>query len=443
MSSTYGFNDVTSIAADWRYVIPNTFGNPETTNPAVTHPILYVGGIGGVVESINNGQTWSVFPSPLPGSVPDAVGPAGQTGGLPAANVTSLTLSIGDVDPTTGHPIQTPGDPNVLLASTYGSGAFAIRLAPQVFPTSLGLDATNPPPQGSDDGRSTTDLITNVKGAFIDGYSEASAFGGDVRITLYDDSNPADPVYIGGFNPALGLGAGNPTDVPANYTDSAGHFSIPITNTAELTDGVKTIGVQATDDSGTQGNIGLFTYDLITATQPAPATPPFAPLSLDTTLPVPNGSDSGVAGDAITNVAQPYIDVTGILNAQTDALPQDAPYEVILLRSPSGNAGTFTQVATAVSVAGGTVAVQDLHTLVDATAGTTDAGTSYTYEAEVEDVAGNISPRARSSRLPTRAPRRRQPTWSSTRATPPSAAAATRAAAARTTSPTITSLSSS
>ncbi len=385
LTPAYGFGAVTSIAADWRYVIPNSFSGPETTSPTSTHPILYVGGVGGVLQSIDNGQSWSVFPAPLAGSAPDVVPPAGQTGGMPTANVTSLTMSTGDVNPTTGHPIQTPGDPNVMVASTYGNGMYAIRLAPQVFPTSLGLDANNPPPQGSDVGALPTDLITDVKGAFIDGYSEASGFGGNVRITLYDYTNPANPVYIGGFNPALGIGAGNPTDIPANYTDAAGHFSVQIANTAELTDGVKSIGVQATDDSGTEGNVGLFQYTLITATPPTPGIQ-----GLDTGLPTPNGSDSGTLGDQITNVAQPYLDVTGIGTAQTAPMTVDAPYTVILLRSTSAS-GPFNQVATLSSAAGGTVAIQDLNTLIDTTAGTTDTGTPYYYEAEQEDIAGNIS----------------------------------------------------
>ena len=42
-------------------------------------------------------------------------------------------MSIGNVDPTTGRAVAVAGDPNLLLATTYGQGEFGIHLAPVVF----------------------------------------------------------------------------------------------------------------------------------------------------------------------------------------------------------------------------------------------------------------------------------------------------------------------
>jgi hypothetical protein len=56
---------LTSIQADWRYVLPN---DPSVSGGA-THPVLYVAGEGGVYQSIDLGQTWSLFPSTLPNSL--------------------------------------------------------------------------------------------------------------------------------------------------------------------------------------------------------------------------------------------------------------------------------------------------------------------------------------------------------------------------------------
>ena len=49
---------LTSIQADWRYVIPIDPKNPG----AGTHPVLYVSGEAGVFRSLDNGTTWSPFP---------------------------------------------------------------------------------------------------------------------------------------------------------------------------------------------------------------------------------------------------------------------------------------------------------------------------------------------------------------------------------------------
>ncbi len=391
-----GFNDpnqtyqqlgfLTSLAVDWRYVIPNNFASPPAnpTDPTQTHPVLYVAGTAGVFRSTDDGQTWALFPSQDPNSASSGVTPITPGGDIPNVKVSNLQMAIGNVDPTSGRPVQTVDDPNLLVATTFGRGDFAIRLAPDTFPASLALDPVNPPPGGSDSGQSPTDKITNVWNSVIDGYSEQSAFGNTVRITLVDETDPLHPTYIGGYDGAkiggqlitgepAGAGFADSTGTNAAYqTNATGQFAVPIS--IRMPDGVRTIGVVATDSSGTQGNIALFTFTLITATPPTPSQPTLDP-----------ASDTGTLGDNITSINQPFIDVAVTEN------PQTVPFQIILMRSTSAG-GPFTQVATIpIPQGAGTYPIQDLNTLVDTTAGTTNAGTNYYYEAEQEDVAGNFS----------------------------------------------------
>ncbi|MGL6075385.1 MAG: proprotein convertase P-domain-containing protein [Fimbriiglobus sp.] len=126
---------LTSIVADWRYAIPTDPAFP-TKN---TFPILYVGAVGGVYRSLNNGVTWESFPGQstlmdpttgLPLTDP-ATGQPRQVprgGWLPNAEITDLDLSLGNIDPLTGYPQQSSGGFNMLTASTYGRGMWAIRL---------------------------------------------------------------------------------------------------------------------------------------------------------------------------------------------------------------------------------------------------------------------------------------------------------------------------
>ena len=59
--------------------------------------MLFVSANSGVYMSTDNGQSWSAFPDTTFGAV--------TAGGyLPHVNVTSLSLSLGNIDPNTGMP---------------------------------------------------------------------------------------------------------------------------------------------------------------------------------------------------------------------------------------------------------------------------------------------------------------------------------------------------
>jgi hypothetical protein len=109
---------LTSLVADWRDVIPDDPGNPG----GPSHPALYVGGEAGVFRSLDKGKTWTIFPN-----VADNGAPV-DGGFLPYAHITDLDLSAGNIDPNTGLPRDLGY--NLLVATTFGRGTFAIRLSP-------------------------------------------------------------------------------------------------------------------------------------------------------------------------------------------------------------------------------------------------------------------------------------------------------------------------
>jgi subtilisin-like proprotein convertase family protein len=162
---------LTALAVDWRYVIPDDPNNPKGT----THPLLYVGGEGGVFRSGDNGKDWTVFPDSL---AVTQVGPDGLPGDgapvdggyLPLAHITDLHLAVGNVNPASGIPDQ-PTGPNLLYAATFGRGTFAIRLplsspyntvlGPQVVSAGA-TNATNAPlpnPVNASVGLDTVNLV--------------------------------------------------------------------------------------------------------------------------------------------------------------------------------------------------------------------------------------------------------------------------------------------
>ncbi|MCI0641204.1 MAG: hypothetical protein L0Y70_19170 [Gemmataceae bacterium] len=109
-------NQLTSLVADWRYAVPDNLSDP--TGPS--HPVLYVSGYGGVFRSYDKGITWRYFPSVDEGAPEDM-------GYLPSVQVMDLDLALGDVNVNSGFTDPSAGL-NLLMATTWGRGIFAIRL---------------------------------------------------------------------------------------------------------------------------------------------------------------------------------------------------------------------------------------------------------------------------------------------------------------------------
>ncbi len=216
---------------------------------------------------------------------------------MPNVWVTDLNVSQGDIDPTTGRAVRVAGDPDTLLATTYGRGSFAIRLSPIIVPASFQLNPLD------DSGDSNSDYYSNNVTPRFTGLSEQTAYGSTIRITLVDVTDPNNPKYLGGYDGAFGGSFGDATDTAANQTDFAGRFNVQVNagmfTTDGKSDGVHVIGVYATDDAGGQGAIARLNYTLDTQ-----AIPPSVPtLALAT--------DSGVQGDNVTNVTRPTFVGTG------------------------------------------------------------------------------------------------------------------------------------
>src|SRR5262249_8611137 len=89
---------LTSIQADWRYAIPNNPLLPAGPNTP-SHPVLYVGSGAGVYRSFDFGKTWAIYPNmSTDNSLVDG-------GYLPDNQVSSLAMSIGNIDVNTGRAV--------------------------------------------------------------------------------------------------------------------------------------------------------------------------------------------------------------------------------------------------------------------------------------------------------------------------------------------------
>lgn len=262
-----------SIAVDWRYQIPNSSTDPAGTG---LHPVLYVGGDSGVFRSLDNGMTWTSYPDQ------SIDGSTAEGGHLPRVSVQDLDLSLGNINSTTGMPnlagpydpvVAAPApDPNLLLATTYGRGQFAIKMAPLILPGTARIrsaDTTGVNPDGA--------ILVNTSRFRVQGLSMATGFGDATRITIFDVTGNT---IIGGFNPA------DPTtNVAANWTDAFGNFNVGVNPGAISSNGPRVIQIYATDDAGSIGNV--ITISIILNADdlgmPVPADPSLAIVPADNT----------------------------------------------------------------------------------------------------------------------------------------------------------------
>ena len=297
--------------------------------------------------SIDNGQTWSLFPSMTYGAL-------AQGGDLPHVNVTDLSLAQGNINVATGMPdLAGPdnpddptaaADPDLLYAGTYGEGAFAINLAPMILTGTTQIDPT-------DTGGAAPGGVETVTTATptIDGLSEITGFGDATWITIKDET-PGDSTFgqvIGGFDPSkVKLGQAIPAS-SGNSTDVFGNFAIPIT-AAFGANGLKTIEVYATDNAGSQ-SVPVTISFLLQATNlshPAPTSAPPAPfLELTPTTP-PYATVNNVP---VTNNTSPQFDGTAAAGTSITVIetwlnaPAGPQHDTFTLPSTDVNSdGTFS-----------------------------------------------------------------------------------------------------
>ncbi len=397
LASTFG---LTSIAADWRYSIPNNPADPGQG----THPVLYVGGDAGVYQSLDNGQTWALFPRTTFG----AVTPGGY---LPHVSVSSLSLSLGNIDTNTGmprlagpyqvfsfsgtltsgsatvtgisdltglavgEPITGTGIPaGTTIASLDKAGRQLTLSAQATANGTQALSASDPsatpdpdllmaatygqgefainlapmlfpssvavaPANTSGTAADGTPIVTTAK-PVIDGLSEITGFGNATWVTIVDQT-PGDPTFgqiIGGFDPRQPLAAN-----PGDTTDALGNFAIPITK-AFVSNGLKTIQVYTTDNAGSRSNPVTLKFTLratdivITPTQapPPPTIQIASPMNVINGVPVTNLTNPLFSG---TTLVGTFITVT---ETWQDGPAGTQPITFTLPGSAVNSDGTFT-----------------------------------------------------------------------------------------------------
>ncbi len=169
---------LSALEVDWRYQVP----------------VLYAGGDSGVFRSTNHGTTWALFPAMANGATADG-------GYLPTVEVTDLDLVYGNLN-ATGVPDQSTAR-NVLVASTYGRGLYAIRLDPSAVPAGLGTSGP------------WVNTAPLTPPAAVDGLAS-------ITVTFGDAATPVrlDPATLNPTNMAI-VGPGN-VSVPFTVTDISG-----------------------------------------------------------------------------------------------------------------------------------------------------------------------------------------------------------------------------
>ena len=361
-----------TIAVDWRYSIPNAANDPAG---AGYHPVLYVGGSTGVFRSLDNGATWTSYPDQ------SIDGSSMQGGYLPRVGVTDLDLSLGNINSTTGAPDlagpydpHTPTavpDPNLLLATTYGRGQFAIKMAPLVLPGTVRLnpeDVSGFAPDGT--------VLVKTSQFRIQGLSSITGFNNATRITIFDVT---DNKIIGGFDSSRVTA----TNIAANWTDSFGNFIVKVAPGAIPTNGLKVIQIYATDDSGAIGNSITLTITLDASdlgNSVVPADPSLGLYGPDNTSIFPSQNYTSKPTPRFVGVTTPGSMVELLyLNGNGDYVSFSTP--VVATTDASGNfvltfpnlgaQATYTVKATAWNDAGPSVNLSNPVTFTIKTAGPT------------------------------------------------------------------------
>ena len=175
--------------ADWKYTIPN---NPANLS-AGYHPVLFVSADSGVYMSH---QQWPVVVCRIRIPAFGAVVAGGlftsrqrQQPGLIAGQHRHQHRYAESGRSLRSEPSRSTPDPDLLMASTFGQGAFAINMGPMVFPSTVQLDASS----NSGTAPDGTTLVT-ISQPIFNGLSSITGFKNATRITIVDET-PADPTF--------------------------------------------------------------------------------------------------------------------------------------------------------------------------------------------------------------------------------------------------------
>jgi large repetitive protein len=166
-------------------------------------------------------------------------------GYLPNVEISDLDLSTGNVDPTTGIPLSNATANNILMASTFGDGAYAIRLAPIVTLD----DAGNTPPGVS--GVAGSLPINGVTTYFANADDNTITFNGTSEKTITENSIVFNQVTVNVYD--LTNDPNETTPLGTATTNADGTFSVSITRPTP--DGLHDLVLVGTDQAGVSGPV--------------------------------------------------------------------------------------------------------------------------------------------------------------------------------------------
>jgi subtilisin-like proprotein convertase family protein len=254
-----------TMVVDWRYQIPNNANQPN----GPTHPILYVGGNGGIFRSTDRGTTWTVFPNVANN------GAAIDGGFLPTADITSLSLSDGNINPATGLPVPDNSTLNLLMATTYGRGAFAIAIPPPAAKPQSSTDVTLS--VATFNGTDTLFNVTPDQALFehtSSGWTKIGGSGTIESVSAVADSSGSVYAFVMTTDKSLFVfhngwslvgGAGTIAAISAG-TDNAGHATVfAVTTTNALFEFDTASGWAQIGGSGTVLSVSATSHNTVVA----------------------------------------------------------------------------------------------------------------------------------------------------------------------------------
>jgi subtilisin-like proprotein convertase family protein len=366
-----------TIQVDDRYQIPNSPGIDCVVDVAECHPLIYVGGDAGVYRSFDLGQTWQQYPDV---TIDNATL---QGGYLPNAIVSDLDLATGPFDPVTGLTDFTQSL-DILAATTFGRGTFAIRTSPLILSVS-GSGVANAPDllPADDTGVSNSDNITRNDGS-------PSA---PLRFTGLTMRGASVDIFEEDDNGALRLVG---TDLADPET---GTWEVAIDPGVPLECGPHTIRAQATTFVGTKGPLSqplivsvLNERPIVSVGPDLLSVDPITGLTADDTFGV---GTAGTNTDNLTRITTPRFTGTTVCGTSLEpvgqatvrlmvptALPIPTVEGPIVVDPDTGI--SYTTLGTGVSLLDGTWTAQ-----IAATTPLVPDGV-YPISVRIEDLAGNV-----------------------------------------------------
>ncbi len=352
-----------TIAVDDRYQIPGGANTNCATSPDQCHPLIYVGADSGVYRSFNLGQTWELFPS---------IGTDGASrdgGFLPNAMVSDLDLASGPFDPATGLTDFTQSL-DLLTATTFGRGTFAIRTSPLVL-SGAGSGVSNAPDllDIDDSGVSNADDFTANNGASTAPLRFTGLTMRGALVELFEQD-------VNGALRRVGNSAADPV---------TGSWQVEVASSMPLDCGPHTLRAQATTFVGTKGPLSDPIIVSVLNQDPTQTASPDL-LDADDSL-GPGGTNT----DNLTNVATPQFSGRTVCGTSGQPVPS-ADIELLVLDNVGGDPAIVDGAGNLYRVIGTGITAADGSWTVQVNSSSALAQGEHQIAARALDLAGNVGP---------------------------------------------------